>query len=41
MVRYRMIHHGRDAGNEVNPDRNKLLERSHTFQRTDGLNNLK
>ena len=41
MLRYTMIKHGMDSGNEVNDGRNQLLEVSHTFQRTDGLSNLK
>ena len=28
-------------GNEINDGRNQLFEFSHTFQRTDGLSNLK
>ena len=32
MLRYTMIKHGMDSGNEVNDGRNQLLEVSHTFQ---------
>ena len=41
IARYRMFKHARDLGNEDNPDRKRLLEISGTFQRRDGLDNLK
>ena len=41
IARYTMFKHERDEGNEDNPDRKRLLQISATFQRTDGLENLK
>ena len=41
VLRYTMIKHHTDTGNKINPNRDKLLEIFHRFQKTDGLSNLK
>ena len=36
-----MIHHNRDLGNEANPERFKLIRKTHITMKKDGLNSLK
>lgn len=40
IARYRMLRHDLDAGNEVNPQRYRLLQRSHDRLEFDGLSSL-
>ena len=40
-IRYKMIRHNRDHGNEDNPKRYELIQKTHATMKTDGLNTLK